>query len=143
MRSAGSAPASFRAAAAALLVFALGLATGCDDRKAEIRPDRDTLYSLFERAADFATALDRLDIVCGSTGAGGRADWVREQGAAILDPDQQARLDAFIEDHKHAVFETYKKEYCGMAVAAERDNYVAAYKVHKERLEGAIDKTQG
>lgn len=107
------------------------------------RPDRDTLYHLFERAADFATALDRLDIVCGSTGLDSRVDWVRKQSAGTLDPDQQAKLDAFIEDHRQAVFDTYKGKYCGMEVATERDNYVAAYKVHKERLESAIAKIKG
>ena len=135
------ASARFGRIIAALAILAgLAFSAGCGDEAATVRPDRDTLYRLFERAADFATALDRLDIVCGSTGLGGRVDWVRQQSAAVLDPDQQAKLDAFIEDHRQAVFDTYKDKYCGMEVSTERDNYVAAYKVHRERLESAISK---
>ena len=132
-----------RSVAALTIIAGLTLAAGCGERAETRRPDRDTLYYLFERAADFATALDRLDIVCGSTGLGSRVDWVRKQSAAALDPDQQAKLDAFIEDHRQAVFDTYKGKYCGMEVATERDNYIAAYKVHRDRLEGAIARVKG
>ena len=132
-----------RSVKAFAIIAGLALGSGCDDRAAAPRPDRDTLYRLFERAADFATALDRLDIVCGSTGLDSRVDWVLRKSAAVLEPDQQTKLDAFIEDHRRAVFDTYKGKYCGMEVSTERDNYVAAYTVHRVRLESAIAKVKG
>ena len=123
---------------ATVLVLMIGLASGCDNKPAEPPPDR--LYSLFERVAEFSVALDRLDVVCGAASPGGRVDWLRDRSAALLDNGQQARLAAFLEDHKEAVFETYRKEYCGMEVTAERDNYIEAYKFHRARLESAIAK---
>lgn len=118
----------------------LGVSSGCDERHAAPPPDRDQLYRLFQRAAEFSAALDRLDIVCGSAAPGNRVEWLKHQGNAILDAGQKERLAAFIEDRKEAVFETYRKEYCGFEISTERDNYVEAYKVHRDRLESAIAK---
>jgi len=123
----------------AVIFCALTCLSACDDTPTAPLPDRDQLYQLFERVADFTTALDRLDIVCGSTGDEDKLGWLRMQSAAWLDSDQQAKLEAFIKDHRQAVFETYKGKYCGMEVVAERDNYVAAYKVHRLRLQNALN----
>jgi hypothetical protein len=124
---------------AALLLLALAALSGCDNKPAAPPPDRDQLYRLFERAAEFSVALDRLDIVCGAPAPGGRVDWLRKQ-SGMLDSGQQAMLAAFIRDREEAVFETYRKDYCGMTVRTERDNYLEAYQVHRGRLESALAK---
>jgi hypothetical protein len=125
-----------------ILVAALAGAS-CGDQAPDPPPDRDKLYSLFERAADFAVVLDRLDIVCAPVGEGDRVGWVTDRSHEMLDPDEQARLAAFIADRHEAVFENYRKEFCGMEVSTEQSNYVAAYKVHRARLESAIEKAKG
>jgi hypothetical protein len=124
-----------------ILIASLSVAA-CDDKSVAPPPDRDQLYRLFERAADFAVALDRLDVICTTTAPGGRVEWVTEQGNAMLDADGKARLAAFIADRRSAIFENYKKDYCGMEISTERDNFITAYKVHRARLESAISKVR-
>jgi hypothetical protein len=133
---------ALRGVAACLVVLAALFGSACDNKPPAPPPDRDQLYRLFERAADFAVALDRLDVICTTTSPGGRVDWVTAQGTAMLDADQQAKLAAFIADRKDAIYENYKKDYCGMEISTERDNFITAYKVHRARLEVAIQKVK-
>lgn len=130
-----------RIAACFVLIAAL-TGAACDNQPPAPPPDRDQLYRLFERAADFAVALDRLDIICTMTAPTERVAWVTARSKEMLDADQQARLAAFIADRKQAVYENYKKDYCGMEITTERDNFIKAYKVHRARLESAIAKVQ-